>query len=209
MKLNDVVILVLGIMVLGLVLTVTVLGLGLNEAKKYVEIVEIEKIVEVVEVKPMLTREEVTEYVRNIRNTGNYQHIVEFYDGFVGNTDLTYSILAAADLYNVPINTLFALIWAESGFNPSAVNGKGNKDGTNDKGLMQLNSRYFPGIDRLNPEINLQHGCNHLRDRFDKYGTWDEAIMYYNGFSQKAVDHQSKVLAKEREIDRLFHTENV
>lgn len=158
-------------------------------------------------VKPMLTREEVTEYVRGLRNSGSFNTVLRFYDGFVGDSDLCWSILAAADLYNIPINTLFALIWAESGFDPNAVNGTGNRDGTNDKGLMQLNSKYFPGIDRLDPEVNLAHGSQHLRYKFEKYGTWDEAVMYYNGFSQKAVEHQSRVLAKERELDRLFHTE--
>lgn len=176
-------------------------------AKEQVKIEVVTEVVMVEIIKPMLTREEVTEYVRGLRNTGKYNSVVEFYNDYVGDTDLTYSILAAADLYNVPVNTLFALIWAESNFNVLAINGNGNRDGSNDKGLMQLNSKYFPGIDRLNPDVNLQHGCSHLRFKFEKYGSWDEAVMYYNGFSQGAVKHQSRVLAKERELDRLFHTE--
>ena len=96
------------------------------------------------------------------------------------------------------------MIWAESNFNPGAVNGHGNKDGSNDKGLMQLNSKYFGKIDRLNPRTNLQYGCKHLRARYDKYGTWDEAIMLYNGFSLKSADHQAKVLKYERQLNKAF-----
>lgn len=198
------------------VLTLLVLvGLGATNAvtardsNKEV-IIETEVITTVVQiVKPMLTREEVTEYVRGLRNIGEYNSVVSFYNRYTDDIDLTHSILAAADLFNIPVNTLFALIWAESDFNPKAVNGKGNKDGSNDKGLMQLNSKYFGKVDRLDPEINLRFGCRHLRDRYEKYGSWDEAIMYYNGFSQGAVDHQSKVLAKERELDRSFHLEGI
>jgi len=171
-------------------------------------ITEVEEVTEVV-IKPQLTREEVTEYVRTKRDSGGYGAIVDFYNGIVADTDLTYLILAAADLYDIPVNTLFALCWAESGFNPKAVNGANNKDGTNDKGLMQLNSRYFGKVDRLDPKINLQYGCRHLRDRYETYGSWDESVMYYNGFSKASADHQSRVLAKERELDRLLHLEGI
>ena len=152
-----------------------------------------------------LLREEVNIWIQDAKYRGEYQDVVEFYNHLVDDLDLTYLILSAAEVYNIPTNTLMALIWTESNFNPGAVNGKGNKDGSNDKGLMQLNSRYFKGFDRLDPRLNLQHGCLHLRERFTTYGSWDSAVMYYNGFSKKSVAHQAKVLDRERTLDRLFH----
>ncbi|MHA1342173.1 MAG: lytic transglycosylase domain-containing protein [Promethearchaeota archaeon] len=151
------------------------------------------------------SREDVSNTIKEYRRTQYFEKIVvQFYNRYVNDIDLTYLILSAADMYGIPENVLFALIWAESNFNPGAVNGHGNKDGSNDKGLMQLNSRYFGKINRLDPRINLQYGCKHLVDRYKRYGSWDEAIMLYNGFSMKSAQHQAKVLAKERELDKAF-----
>lgn len=149
-------------------------------------------------------REEIGGQIDKYRKTGDLDIIADFYNEFVENMELTYLILSAAQVYEIPENVLFALIWAESDFNPGASNGR-NNNGTNDAGLMQLNSQYFKGFDRKDPVLNLRYGCEHLRSRYIKYSSWDAAIMYYNGFSQKAVEHQARVLAIERRLDRCLN----
>ena len=146
-------------------------------------------------------REEIGVMIDGYRKTGDLDIIADFYNNFVDDMELTYLILSTAQVYQIPENVLFALIGVESNYKPGAVNGA-NTNGTNDKGLMQLNSKYFGHVDRLDPYANLQAGCAHLRERYNKYGTWDAAIMYYNGFSQRAVKHQGSVLKIERELDR-------
>lgn len=166
--------------------------------------VEVIKTQEVVQILTTRTREEVDVIINRYRVAGNLDRVINYYDKLVKNKELTYLIIDAANLYLIPVNVLFALIYAESSFNPNAVNGAYNKDGSNDKGLMQLNSKYFKGFDRLDPRLNLQHGSKYLRAMYDKYGSWDEAVMFYNGFSAASVKHQAKVLEKERILDREF-----
>jgi hypothetical protein len=80
-----------------------------------------------------------------------------------------------------------------------------NSNGTDDVGLMQLNSAYFSHIDRFDPLENLKKGCEHLREKYEQYGTWDQAIARYNGYGDMALRHLSYVLMKEREMDRAFN----
>lgn len=119
-----------------------------------------------------------------------------------GREELTYMVISASFLYDIPTNVLFALIWAESGFNPRAYNDNGGR--SNDAGLMQLNSRVFPKTDRYNVKENLRAGCLHLKARYEQYGSWDAAIARYNGSGDRALRHLARVLKKERELDRMF-----
>jgi len=181
------------------------LGFMSHKPKTIVEVQEVQ--VTRIEYTAPMSRLDIAEHIAEYRQKGRLDAVAVFYNTYVKDMDLTYLILSAAYTYDIPENVLFSLIWAESNFNPGAVNGHGNKDGSNDKGLMQLNSRYFGKINRLDPRTNLQYGCKHLRARYEKYGTWDEAVMLYNGFSLKSAEHQAKVLAKERELDKAFSLE--
>ena len=173
-----------------------------------VEVVYETEVIEVEVAPNILYREDITEVIEGYRDIGRLDEIVHFYNGFVNNMELTYLILGASHLYKIPPNVLFALIYAESNFQEDAVNGDGNKDGSSDFGLLQLNSRVFKGYTKeqlMDRHLNLILGSKHLRQRYEQYGTFDEAVMYYNGFSQGAVKHQAKVLSKERELDRAFN----
>ena len=118
--------------------------------------------------------------------------------------ELTYLVLAASELYEVPIHPLIAIMQQESNGDPTAIN-KANRNGTNDVGLFQLNSRTFPGLDRYNIRKNIQGACEHLVNLHEQYGSWDEAVLYYNGFSKAGVNYQSNILASERILDSEFH----
>lgn len=155
----------------------------------------------------ILERDQITEAIRLYMAEGRLDKVAGFYNSYVKNWELTYLILAAAHMYDIPANILFSVIFAESGFNVYAVN-NGNGNGSSDFGLMQLNSNTFKGYTRkqlMDRYINLQLGCKYLKKNFERYGTWEEAVMYYNGFSKTSVIHQSRVLVKERVLDRGFN----
>lgn len=155
----------------------------------------------------ILERDQITEAIRLYMVEGRLDEVAGFYNSYVKNWELAYLILAAAHMYDIPANILFSVIFAESGFNVYAVN-NGNGNGSSDFGLMQLNSNTFKGYTRkqlMDRYINLQLGCKHLKKNFERYGTWEEAVMYYNGFSKASVIHQSRVLVKERVLDRGFN----
>ena len=98
-----------------------------------------------------------------------------------------------ATLYNVPIYYVVSQIIEESGFNPFAYNM--NPDGTNDKGLTQLNSSnydYFKwkfnkgkDYDPYNPEDAIRIGVQYLRYLYDHSGSWKLALMGYNAGPNK------------------------
>ena len=152
----------------------------------------------------ILDRNGISEKIQEYRVEGKLHSIAEIYNDRVQNMEITYLILDAAHTFDIPENLLFGLIWAESDFDREAYNGS-NADGSNDRGLMQLNSRYFGHIDRRNPRANLIAGCSHLRSIYERTGSWDSAVMYYNGFSQKSVEHQTRVLEFERYFDKIMN----
>jgi len=62
-----------------------------------------------------------------------------------------------------------------------------NADGTNDLGVMQLNSRYYGHIDRQDPETNIRAGCQHLKTLMEHPGLntyWDVAASYNCGIGR-------------------------
>jgi len=62
-----------------------------------------------------------------------------------------------------------------------------NADGTNDLGVMQLNSRYYGEIDRQGPETNIRAGCLHIKDLMERPELntyWDVAASYNCGIGR-------------------------
>ena len=92
----------------------------------------------------------------------------------------------AAQRYGMDSALLRAIAQVESGGNPVAL-GK-NADGTEDIGLMQINSRWLPKLasygiarqDLLDPCTNVQVGAWVLSQNLRRYGyTW-RAVGAYN-----------------------------
>jgi hypothetical protein len=93
---------------------------------------------------------------------------IALYHGFIRD---------AAARFGIPQQLLERQIMAESGGNPHARSGMGAL------GLMQL----MPGTARglgvenpLNPRENIMGGAKYLRDQFNKFGNWREALAAYN-----------------------------
>lgn len=92
--------------------------------------------------------------------------------------------------YGINPYLLYAIAKTESGLNPRAVN-RANANGSRDVGLMQINSAWFPrlqkmGIDEatlMDPCVNLEVGAWILAQNMHRLGrTWD-AVGAYNAAS--------------------------
>ncbi|POB00625.1 type III secretion system invasion protein IagB [Chromobacterium sinusclupearum] len=93
----------------------------------------------------------------------------------------------AGSMFNIDPALLYAIAEQESSLNPAAI-GR-NRDGSHDLGLMQINSRHLPRLQKLGisqPKL-LQDTClsvivgaSILSDMMKRYGyTW-EAVGAYN-----------------------------
>lgn len=93
----------------------------------------------------------------------------------------------AGTLYNIAPQLLYAIAEQESSLNPSAV-GR-NRDGSQDLGLMQINSRHLPRLQKLgisqsqllqDPCLSVIVGASILSDMMKRYGYSWEAVGAYN-----------------------------
>jgi soluble lytic murein transglycosylase-like protein len=76
----------------------------------------------------------------------------------------------------VPASLLGALVWSESGFDPTAVSPAGAR------GLAQLmpSTAEGLGVDIDDPADNLRGGARYLRSMLDRFGRADLALAAYN-----------------------------
>lgn len=90
--------------------------------------------------------------------------LIKFYTQYTNNHNVSKAIIIYALQYNLPINLCFALCHTESQFNHYATGY--NVDGSKDRGLFQLNSRYFKfQSDKEAYDIyaNTNKGLEHLQ----------------------------------------------
>lgn len=88
------------------------------------------------------------------------------------------TILDAAQKYGVPPNILAGLLAHESGFSPTAINHDTN--GTEDRGIAQLNSAYYPASLANDPTQAIYQAANILHTHFGQCGSWSGAVGAYN-----------------------------
>jgi soluble lytic murein transglycosylase-like protein len=107
-------------------------------------------------------------------------------------------ILSIAPMYDVPPYLVVAIAEVESNWNVNATNQ--NKDGTVDRGLLQLNSSWFRHTEWTNPSINIYYGFEHLQWLRSQTDSWWAATVAYNcGLSRlsnppdKSVSYAVKV----------------
>lgn len=111
----------------------------------------------------------------------NYQYL-DFCDPYLQTVMQYY-----AEQYDVPYSLVLALVETESSFREDIGTEKvlgGAEGGPRYYGYMQLsaqncNAAANEGIDAHTPEGNIEWGCKLLRRYYDKYESWESAIMCY------------------------------
>lgn len=106
--------------------------------------------------------------------------VVEYYAKLTEDRAVALAILEACDQLGIAPSLGFALAWNESQFDPRAVNYNAT---TMDRGLFQLNSRTFSRLDRrtaFDPKANAVLGLTYYKRAYDKLGTEEKALGYYN-----------------------------
>lgn len=86
----------------------------------------------------------------------------------------------AATQYGIDPDLLKAVAWQESRWNPNAS----SFDGGHGKGVMQIDDRFHAFA--LTPAVwdaaaNIQYGAQYLGSLFQQTGSWQEALLRYNG----------------------------
>ncbi|MDR1277588.1 MAG: transglycosylase SLT domain-containing protein [Treponema sp.] len=152
------------------------------------------------------------------RNPDTRDWTVDFFTSLCGSRDIAAVILANAAVFNVSPGLAFALCWEESRYNPLALNRK-NRDESVDRGLFQLNSRSFPGINELdffNPSINAWYGMSHLRLCLNTGETEIAALAMYNagtgrvratGAPKNTLNYIQRILECRWRIEEVFLAE--
>jgi len=109
----------------------------------------------------------------------------------------------------LPPNFVLAIALTENDtLNPMAIHH--NADGTEDKGIMQLNSSWFRHNEWYNPEINIRAGCSHIKtllNRKEIKTYWLAAVAYNAGLGKihsppkSAVNYAHRVMKKYTELN--------
>jgi len=100
----------------------------------------------------------------------------------------------AAGRYGVNAKVLYAIARHESNLNPGAIHQ--NVDGSYDVGLMQINSKWLPHLNKygitpahlLDPCINLNVGAYILAVSMTRYGNTWQAIGAYHSATPERRD---------------------
>jgi len=151
------------------------------------------------------------------RNPEFQDWVIDFFANICSSREIAQAILANADRFNVSPALTFALCWEESRFNPRAIN-RGNRDGSIDRGLFQLNNRSFPNLEIevfYDIDVSARYGISHLRHCLDSGGTEVSALAMYNagtgrvrstGAPHVTLNYISRILNNRQRIETHFHT---
>ncbi len=135
------------------------------------------KVAEVEQIKNYHTRTDVNLAILKLDRA----KAINFYNQFVNDIEITTVILDKALIKGVPVNTVFAVAWKESKFNPKSVSKK-NTNGSRDWGLFQLNDNIYKWTreDFFNVEKNTQAAMKHLLYCLKETSDMGAALAAYN-----------------------------
>lgn len=108
------------------------------------------------------------------------------------NNPCVMAIKLLAPKYGVPVEVPLIISHTESRFNPKATNK--NKDGSTDRGCMQINGRAHPEAfaapeDAFNALQNVDYGLRFLAQLYRETGDWRRAMRT---FHSRTPDKQAK-----------------
>jgi soluble lytic murein transglycosylase-like protein len=139
--------------------------------------------------------------------------VEDFLKGKVGSAEISSVIFRETRKNGLPISLTLALAWAESRFDPLAVN---RNESTVDRGLYQLNSRSFPKLTEaefFDPAVNAGHGIAYLRYCLERGENEITALAMYNagprrvserGAPRVTLAYIDKILTYREALDREF-----
>jgi len=118
---------------------------------------------------------------------------------------------SAGDHYGIDPWLLYAIASVESDHDPSAVNR--NTNGSEDIGLMQINSRWFPLLNSLgyarhdlfDPCINITVGAWVLAESRALYGNNWRAVGAYNAGTGSSLQAERRRFVYARRVLRRYH----
>ena len=119
-----------------------------------------------------------------LRHPQTRERVVSFFTAEARNPDIAWAILTEADAKDIPVALAFSLAWAESRYQPRALN---RNSSSVDRGLFQLNSETFPFLEVeefYDPLINAKYGLSHLRFCLDEGGNEIVGLAMYNAGTQ-------------------------
>ena len=110
--------------------------------------------------------------------------------------------------YQVDPLLLYSIAEQESSLNPLATNG-GNSDGTRDIGLMQINSFWFPVLDKygiseqdlFDPCVNIDVGGWILYQSIQIFGNNWRAVGAYNAGTSKSEEAE---MLRQKYAERVY-----
>jgi soluble lytic murein transglycosylase-like protein len=110
------------------------------------------------------------------------------HSGALPTQEIANIIIGASAEHGIPYDIAYRLASWESGYDVRATNK--NKNGTVDKGLFMLNSRWLKEfairynggskIDPFNPVVNARVAMAHLANLYRVTGKWRLALAAYN-----------------------------
>jgi hypothetical protein len=137
--------------------------------------------------------------------------VTDYYSHLTQDRSVAVAILETCDSLDIDPSLAFAIAWNESHFDPRAVSYNAS---TIDRGLFQLNSATFSELDRktvFDPKANAVHGLTFYKMAFDKLGTEEKALGYYNSgiglissrpYPRTTQAYIKKVMADRVQMDR-------
>lgn len=102
---------------------------------------------------------------RFIVDDKNREILLSYLDQHTAQRAISSTILDKSLNWNVPVGLAFGLAWSESRFDPEAINGIHNNNGTRDWGLFQLNDSHrssWTQEDFFNVEKNTEAAMEYL-----------------------------------------------
>jgi hypothetical protein len=156
------------------------------------------------------SRENINQFVLDNMSNSKQEKIFNIYDGYTKNRQITNLIVMNALSKKIPINLFFALAYAESNF--KSVRSRTNSDGSYDIGLFQLNSYVYKKYDDselIDPVFNTHMASLHLLNNYERFKSWEEAIMAYNcgnikSIPERTAKYLSKILKFEQELNEVM-----
>lgn len=88
-------------------------------------------------------------------------------------------IYDAERAYSLPAGLLARLLYQESRYRQDIITGS-LKSSAGAVGIAQIVPRWHPDVDPTDPRASIYYAAKYLRQNFDRFGSWEQALAAYN-----------------------------